>query len=185
MAYEIRPASADRFADVEAVFGSNGALAGCWCQWNRLTNAEFQDQNYEPNREALRTLLAEGREHGVIAYGRGEPVGWAALAPRSEYSRLDRSPVTTAIDEEPVWSATCFVVRKGHRGTGVATALLAGVEAHARALGAEILEGYPVAPEGRLGATDAWHGLESMFVAAGFDEVARPKPRRPIYRKKL
>ncbi len=185
MAYEIRPASADAFEDVEAVFGPNGAWSGCWCQWNRLTNAEFQRRNYEPNRLALRDELAGGAELGVLAYDEGEPVGWAALAPRTEYHRLDRSPVTKRIDDQPVWSVTCFVVRKGRRGQGVASALLAGVEERARTLGAAILEGYPVAPDGRLDATDAWHGLEAMFVKAGFTEVARPKPRRPIYRKAL
>ena len=185
MAFEIRPARAEEFADVEAVFGPNGAWSGCWCQWNRLTNAAFQRQNYEPNRQALRNQIADGQELGIIAYDNGEPVGWAALAPRAEYSRLDRSPVTKRVDDADVWSITCFVVRKGHRGGGVASALLAGVEERARRLGAEIVEGYPVAPEGRLGATDAWHGLESMFAAAGFTEVARRKPKRPIYRKAL
>lgn len=185
MAYEIRPATVGAFDDVEAVFGPRGGWSGCWCQWNRLTNAEFQEQNYEPNRLALSTLLEQEREHGVLAYDDGTPVGWAALAPRTEYPRLDRSPVTIRVDDVPVWSVTCFVVHKDHRGRGVATALLAGVEERARQLGAGTLEGYPVAPDGRLAASDAWHGLESMFVAAGFDEVARPKPQRPIYRKKL
>jgi GNAT superfamily N-acetyltransferase len=185
MSFDIRPATADAFADVEAVFGQNGGWSGCWCQWNRQTNAEFQERNYEPNRRALREGLASDREFGVIAYEEGEPVGWAALAPRSEYTRLDRSPVTKRVDDEEVWSVTCFVVRKSHRGKGVATALLAGVEQRARSLGAAVLEGYPVAPGGELAATDAWHGLESMFVVAGFEEVARNKPRRPIYRKAL
>ncbi len=112
-------------------------------------------------------------------------MGWAALAPRPEYPRLDRSPVTKRVDDEPVWSVTCFVVRKGHRGKGVASALLAGAAERARALGATVLEGYPVAPGDELDPADAWHGLESMFVAAGFTEVARHKPRRPIYRLTL
>ena len=153
--------------------------------WNRQTSTEFQENNYEPNRRSLRTGLADGREFGVLAYEGETVVGWAALAPRAEYSRLDRSPVTKRVDDAPVWSVTCFVVRKGHRGRGVASALLAGAEARARALGAAVLEGYPVATEGRLGDTDAWHGLESMFAKAGFREVARHKPRRPIYRKPL
>ena len=185
MSFEIRPAQADRFEDVEAVFGDNGGWSGCWCQWNRLTNAQFQEQNYEPNRQALRGELAEGHEYGVLAYEDGEPVGWAALAPRAEYSRLDRSPVTKRIDDQPVWSVTCFVVRRGHRGKGVASALLAGAEQRARAMGATVLEGYPVVAEERMAPTDAWHGLESMFEDAGFREVARHKPRRPIYRKTL
>ena len=185
MSLEIRPAHADRFEDVEAVFGPNGACSGCWCQWNRQTGVEFQARNYEPNRRALRAELSDGREFGVVAYEGEDPVGWAALAPRSEYSRLDRSPVTKPVDDQAVWSVTCFVVRSGHRGKGVASALLTGAEQRARALGATVLEGYPVVPGDTLNPADAWHGLESMFVAAGFREVARRKPRRPIYRKSL
>lgn len=153
--------------------------------WNRQTNAEFQESNYEPNRRALQANLAADREFGILAYQDRTAVGWAALAPRTEYSRLDRSPVTRPVDDAVAWSVTCFVVRKSHRGRGVATALLAGAQARARDLGASVLEGYPVAPDGKLGDTDAWHGLESMFLAAGFSEVARRKPRRPIYRKTL
>jgi GNAT superfamily N-acetyltransferase len=182
--YRIEPA-AENFSDLEDLFGPNGAWSGCWCMWNRQTNTEFQEQNYEPNREALQANLAGGHEFGVIAYEGDIAVGWAALGPRSEYSRLDRSPVTKPIDDAEVWSVTCFVVRKGRRGRGVATALLIGAEERARRLGAAVLEGYPVAPEGELGDTDAWHGLESMFVNAGFREAARRKPRRPIYRKTL
>jgi len=153
--------------------------------WNRQTNAEFQEDNYEPNRRALVSGLAGEVEFGVLAYEGEQPVGWAALAPRDQYSRLNRSPVTRAVDDEPVWSVTCFVVRKSHRGRGVAGALLAGAEERARALGATLLEGYPVAPDGKLGDADVWHGVESMFRKAGFEEAARHKPKRPIYRKRL
>ena len=153
--------------------------------WNRQTNAEFQDNNYEPNRLALRAKLADGHEFGILAFEGDTAVGWAALAPRAEYSRLGRSPVTKPVDDIEVWSVTCFVVRRGHRGKGVATALLAGAERRARELGASVLEGYPVAPAGTMTDAEAWHGLESMFRSAGFHEVARRKPSRPIYRKRL
>jgi len=182
--YRIESA-ADNVSDLEDLFGTSGAFSGCWCMWNRQTNVEFQEQNYETNRGLLRTNLAEGHEFGILAYDGDEAVGWAALAPRSEYSRLARSPVTKPVDDAEVWSVTCFVVRKEHRGRGVASALLAGAEQRARGLGAIVLEGYPVAPDGELVDTDAWHGLESMFVNAGFTEVARRKPRRPVYRKTL
>ena len=184
MTYRIEPA-ADNVSDLEDLFGQNGAYSGCWCMWNRQTNVEFQEQNYETNRGLLRTNLAEGHEFGILAYHGNTPVGWAALAPRAEYSRLARSPVTKPVDGTDVWSVTCFVVRKEHRGRGVASALLEGAEQRARALGAAVLVGYPVAPDGELVDTDAWHGLESMFVNAGFTEVARRKPRRPVYRKTL
>jgi GNAT superfamily N-acetyltransferase len=182
--YRIEPA-ADNVSDLDELFGSNGALSECWCMWNRLSGAEFQDRRYEPNREALRANLAGGHEFGVLAYEGDTPVGWAALAPRSEYARLGRSPITKPVDDEDVWSITCFVVASNHRGRGVATALLEGAEQRARELGAAILEGYPVASDVRLDATAAWHGLESMFRSAGFREVARRRPARPIYRKHL
>ena len=182
--YRIESA-AGNFNDLEELFGSSGAWSGCWCMWNRQTNKEFQENNDEPNRKAQKSNLAAGREYGLLAYAGDTPVGWAALAPRSEYSRLDRSPVTKPVDDTAVWSVTCFVVEKSYRGRGVASALLAGAEQRARDLGASLLEGYPVAPDGTLGDTDAWHGLESMFLKAGFAEVARRKPHRPIYRKTL
>lgn len=184
MTYRIEPA-ADNFADLEDLFGPNGAWSGCWCVWNRQTNAEFQDQNYESNRQSLRANLEGGHEFGILAYEGDTAVGWAALGPRLEYTRLDRSPVTKPVDEADVWSVTCFMVRRGHRRRGVASALLAGAEERARELGSAVLEGYPVAPDGDLGDADAWHGLESMFAKAGFTEVARRKPRRPMYRKTL
>lgn len=184
MTFRIEPA-ADDFEGLEDLFGPNGAWSGCWCMWNRQTNAQFQAQNYEPNRNALKSNIENEREHGLLAYEGDTAVGWAALAPRSEYSRLDRSPVTKPVDDAEVWSVTCFVVRKSHRGRGVASALLAAAEQRARDLGAAVLEGYPVAPDSKLGDTDAWHGLESMFVKRGFTEVGRRKPRRPIYRKTL
>lgn len=59
--------------------------------WNRQTNTEFQQNNYEPNRRALRAKLAQGHEFGILAYEGEEVVGWAALAPRSEYpGSIDR-----------------------------------------------------------------------------------------------
>lgn len=153
--------------------------------WNRQTNAEFQENNYEPNRLLLAGLIADGREHGLLAYDCDVPIGWVALAPRKEYSRLQRSPVSKPVDDRPVWSVTCFVVAKEYRGRGVATALLGAAIERSRELGAEILEGYPVDPEGALAPNDAWHGPASMFEKAGFTEVARRKPRRPIFRLEL
>ncbi len=181
----IVPATDENFADLESLFGPSGAYSGCWCMWNRQTNTEFGENVYEPNRRALEKLIADGREYGLLAYADGRPVGWAALAPRAEYSRLQRSPVNKPVDNKEVWSVTCFVVDRHHRGQGVAGALLAAAVTRARQAGATTLEGYPVAPEAEMADTEVWHGVESMFRLAGFTEVARRKPRRPIYRLDL
>jgi len=184
MKLSIVPATKDNFADLELVFGPNGA-SDCWCMWNRETNAEFEANSYEPNRRALKKLISAGHENGLLAYADGKPVGWAALAPRDEYSRLQRSPVNKPVDDKKVWSVTCFVVDKDHRGRGVAGALLKAAVTRAREAGAKALEGYPVAPDAEMADTDVWQGLESMFASAGFTEIARRKPRRPMYRLDL
>ncbi len=183
MNLSIVPATAGNFADLETLFGST--YSDCWCMWNRQTNAEFETNTYEPNRRALKKLIADGHEHGLLAYVDGQPVAWAALAPRTEYSRLQRSPVNKPVDDKNVWSVTCFVVDRAHRGKGVAGALLAAAVKRARELGAKALEGYPVAPEAGMADTEVWHGVESMFVDAGFTEIARRKMRRPMYRLDL
>jgi hypothetical protein len=52
--------------------------------------------------------------------------------------------------------------------------------------GARVLEGYPVDPRGAKTADAfAWTGLAEAFVGAGFREVERRSPSRPIMRKTL
>ncbi len=108
-----------------------------------------------------------------------------ALAPRSAYPRLRRSPVAKAVDDVPVWSIVCFVVPSAHRHQGVATALLRGAIEFARSRGAPALEAYPIDKE--IPGADAWlwNGPMSMYRKAGFIEVARRRPERPVVRLAL
>ena len=57
----------------------------------------------------------------------------------------------------------------------------------AREGGASLVEGYPVDPAVRRpsGAAELYHGVLSVFLAAGFTEVARPQPARPVVRLAL
>jgi hypothetical protein len=49
-----------------------------------------------------------------------------------------------------------------------------------------VLEGYPVEPRsGRMPDAFAFTGVPSMFRAAGFEEVERRSPGRPIMRRSL
>ncbi len=87
------------------------------------------------------------------------------------------------MDEEPVWSITCFFVARTHRRRGLTVALLRAAARYARERGARVLEGYPVEPKGgRAADTFVYHGLASAFRAAGFHEVARRSETRPIMR---
>ncbi len=108
------------------------------------------------------------------------------MAPRSAFGRLDRSPVLKPVDAEPVWSVNCFVIDRRHRRTGVATALLDAAVPYVRQQGGIILEGYPIDTGGqRADAASVFTGTLSMFERAGFREVSRRSPKRPIMRLDL
>jgi ribosomal protein S18 acetylase RimI-like enzyme len=133
----------------------------------------------------LRALVDAERPPGLIGYRGKTPVGWVSLGPRADYARLVRSPVMKPVDSEPVWSVTCFVVPSEFRGQGVARALLTGAIAYARKRGARILEAYPVDKPGGSSDDSLWFGAKSMYDDAGFLEVARRKPHRPVVRLDL
>lgn len=177
----------ERWADLETLFGPQGACGGCWCMWWRIPRAEFNRQQGEGNRLALRALVESGVVPGILAYADGRPVGWCALQPRVEYPALARSRVLKAVDDAPVWSVTCFYVAKGHRRQGITVKLLEAAAAHARAHGAAVLEGYPKDPQSGEKQPDAFifTGMLSAFLQAGFSEVARRSPTRPTMRKDL
>ena len=85
----------------------------------------------------------------------------------------------------PVWSIVCFVVPSAWRGQGIARSLLDASIRHARKRGAKILEAYPVDRPQRSSADSMWFGAKSMYDDAGFSEVARRKPHRPVVRLRL
>jgi GNAT superfamily N-acetyltransferase len=174
----------ERWPDLERLFGQRGACGGCWCMWWRLARSEFERGKGEKNRRALRRIVNEGRVPGILAYADGEPVGWCAVAPRDEYPVLERSRTLKRVDERPVWSVVCLFITRGHRRRGVSVRLLEAAADHVRRKGGGILEGYPV--ESRTGAMPdafAWTGLAQAFREAGFREVARRSPTRPIMRR--
>ena len=134
------------------------------------------------NRAELKALVDAGRSPGLIAYRGKIPVGWVSLASRKEFAKLKRSPVMKPVDDKPVWSIICFVVPSEYRGQGVARALLQGAIAYASEHGATVIEAYPVEKADRSKDDTLWFGAKSMYDHAGFKEVARRKPTRPIVR---
>ena len=97
-------------------------------------------------------------------------------------AKLAHSPVMKPIDDQPVWSVICFVVPAEYRRHGVAQALLAGAVAYAKKNGAKLIEAYPVDKPSRSHDDFMWFGAKSMYDKAGFSEVARRKPQRPVVR---
>lgn len=181
----IAPASDQRFTDVEHALTGGGEGASCWCQWWMLRNKDFDATTAIEKRELLRTDLRSPIPSALLAYVGDEAVGWVKVASRPAQPRLgatrDVRQSPEPIDDVTVWAITCFVVRKEHRGEGIAAALLDAAVSHARENGARVVEGYPIDTSVKKASANAlFHGTLSSFLAAGFTEVARPQPARPI-----
>jgi GNAT superfamily N-acetyltransferase len=70
-----------------------------------------------------------------------------------------------------------------HRRQGLAGQLLKAAIQFARQRGAKIVEGYPIDSAGeKKNTVSVFTGLASTFVEAGFVEVERRAPTRPIMR---
>ena len=191
MPFTCNPLTSERWPDLETIFNAKGCsmARGCWCMYYRRTGSPNHGlpsaEQAQRNRAALKKLVASGDPPGLIGYRDGVPVGWASLGPREKYARLQRSPVMKPVDDQPAWSIVCFVVPAPHRGQGVARALLAGAIKYARQQGATLLEAYPVDKAERSHAEFIWFGAMTMFAKAGFVEVTRRRPQRPVMRLRL
>jgi GNAT superfamily N-acetyltransferase len=178
-----RPLTSLNWPDLEKLFGERGACGGCWCMYWRLTQSQFRKQKGAANKRALRKIVASGEAPGLLAYAGGEPVGWCAIAPREAYIRLEGSRILKPVDSQPVCSVVCFFVAKPFRRRGVTVALIRAATEYAKERGAVVVEGYPIdAATGTMPDVFAWTGLAPAFRKAGFDEVMRRSPTRPIMR---
>jgi ribosomal protein S18 acetylase RimI-like enzyme len=202
----VRPLTPSRWPDLEAVFEARGCsiARGCWCMFYRESGRVEVPKGArlaDVRKARLRALCKAGPPPGLIAYarldeagapsprGRLRPVGWVTLGPRRDFAKLQRSPVMRPVDDTPLdarlWSIVCFVVPPAYRHRGVAHALLHGAVGYARKHGARIVEAYPVDKPARGHDDWMWHGAKSMYDRAGFAEVARRKPQRPVVRLAL
>jgi GNAT superfamily N-acetyltransferase len=188
------PANEASWDDLQTIFGERGEAHRCQCQWFKVPAAEWRALTVEDRAEGLRAQTEcgypdAGTTSGLIAYLDDEPVGWCAVEPRTEYTRLLRSRVPWSGREESrtdetVWAVTCFVTRTGFRRRGVSKALTAAAVDFARKRGARAIEGYPIAtkPGQEFSWGELYVGSRSMFVAAGFRQVSRPTERRVVMR---
>ncbi|GAA3505369.1 GNAT family N-acetyltransferase [Streptomyces albogriseolus] len=171
MTVDVRPAS--EFEDVRALLGPKSPQANvCWCLSYRIPSKLNRELRGPARGEYVAGLLRSGAPLGVLAHEDGEPVGWAAVAPRADTSFV-RNRTIPHIDDLPVWSLWCIRVRPGHRGKGLSHALIAGAVAYARAQGAPAVEAYPLDNgDARVDLTMAYPGLRKNFEQAGFTHAA-------------
>ena len=174
-------ATADRWRDLQMIFADCGDARKCWCAFWYLPNRDFKAGWGEGNRHVLQDRVMGGLEPGVLAYADDTPAGWAGIAPRTDFDRLRRSKPLAPVDDSAAWALNCFVVARQYRRQGLMRPLILGAVAHAVTHGATVIEAYPVDSE-KVSSWDLFLGSMAAFREAGFVEVARRLPRRPILR---
>ena len=171
MSIVVRPATV--FDDVATLVGPKKPTSNvCFCLSYRIGSKENLSLKGPARAERVRELCHQDPPPGVIAYLDNEPVGWAALHPRSDTS-FARNRLIPAVDDLDVWSLWCFRVRPGFRKRGISHALIDGAVAYARERGAPAIEGYPVDNGGdKVNLTMAYVGTRALFESAGFAKAA-------------
>ena len=189
MSVQVKPATADRWDDLVTVFGRRGNdPSWCWCRLFLSSGTDASSSGPAPdNRQALRQEITHAATApGLIAYVGDHPVGWTRVGPRSAFPRVggNRSLARVLTDDPGAWWVTCFAIDSRHRRSGVASALLEAAVTFARDHGATAVQGHPVDVAAlratRVSGSALYTGTMAMFVAAGFSEVARTFPTRPV-----
>lgn len=165
---EVKPAYGryDDFFEVVGVKKPGGG--GCWCMSYRDARVSNAERPAYMQREC-----ATEPGPGVLVYVDEEVAGWCSVAPRSTYRRLMNSRTIPFLDERDAWSIVCFVVRPGYRKQGLMHHLLDGAVEHARANGAEVVEGYPAdVGRERIDVISGYVGTTELFEEHGFERVS-------------
>jgi GNAT superfamily N-acetyltransferase len=182
MKLAIKPLTPELWPALEDLFGENGACNGCWCMYWRIGSA-YRSRPREQNKKAFREIVERGPPPGLLAFDGDLAVGWCQLTPRDTLPWLDRVWRLKRVDDVPVWSLSCFYVRKGYRKRGITAALVAAALQAAKREKAPALEAYPLDAE--LTPSASGTGFASTFARAGFKAIARHVQPRPIMRHDL
>lgn len=118
---------------------------GCYCCFFHATNAAaWEKRTPDDNRADARTMILQGRMHGLLAYDQGTPVGWLHYDVRENLPGAKLFYPELATDDPQSAAIVCFTIAQGWRGQGVATRLLEAALADLAARGVKRVEAYPV-----------------------------------------
>lgn len=126
---------------------------------------------------------------GLLALVDGVVAGWSRVVPRASLPGIvENRALARLLDDagDASWWVSCFVVRPEHRGRGIGVALLRGATEWAFQHGASLVDGHPVDVDTLRGSpapSAIFTGTVSMFERAGFSEIGRTYPSRPVMRR--
>jgi predicted GNAT family acetyltransferase len=188
---EIVPATPERWPQFEALFGRQGACYGCWCTYFRLPPSVRKDNDRERNKACIKARIEAGPPPGILAVAGQQSVGWMQIGPRADVPEWNNKGRTSApLDphdaaDPSVWAISCFFIRTRWRGKGLTHRMVAGGIEFARAGGARRLDACPIDQSNDSRSLGLFVGSTRVFAKAGFVEVARRKPGRPLMRLNL
>jgi GNAT superfamily N-acetyltransferase len=178
----IVPLTPDLWPAFEDLFGKQGPCSRCWCMYWRI-GPGYRRQAAEANKTSFYEVVRDGTPPGLLAMSGNEAVGWCQLTPRDALPWIDRVEKLRRVDDSPVWSISCFYIRKGHRRRGVSASLIEAAIQGAKKAGAPVLEAYPL--DAALTRSTSFTGYVSTFLKAGFKIVARHVASQPVMRLEL
>lgn len=184
--FAVLPLTTERWGDLADLFGPQGPCYGCWCNHFRMPQRLRKPLLGEGARRLFEERVKQGPPPGVLAYADDKAVGWLQVGPRADIPewnnpRRASTPLADAPAEDiSNWAASCFFVRRGFRGQGVTGALIEGAIDFARESGARLIEAAAMDNREKRSADGLYVGPESVLRRAGFVEVARQKPGRPL-----
>lgn len=135
--------------------------------------------------------VKKGPAPGLLGYLGGEPVAWMQVGPRADVPQWNNANrVCAPLPDAPaadgtVWAVSCFFFKSSVRGQGFSHAMVRAAIAHARTGGARCLEACPMDRAKQARSPGLFVGSTGVFLKAGFVEVARRKPGRPLLRLAL
>lgn len=184
----IRPLTAAHVDDVKTVMKGTWGTS-CWDLFPRYSAAEQRELGIagggpgtaDARRREVLAKLARRRKNsaGLVAYRGEEPIGFVSLGPRQDYSRVANSKATPPVDDVAAWVIPCITVRRGHRGQGIAVAMIRAAVDYAGKRGAPAVEAHPRVGAKRVHDDFAFFGTKAMFEKAGFRQVRGVLPRLP------
>lgn len=177
------PATPDLWPRLGHTFGPREKNPNsCWCQ-------RFRRHNAPDNRTELRREIERSDPHiGLLALVDGEAVGWTRVVPRASLPGVvENGALARLLDgAADAWWVSCFVIRREHRGKGIGAALLRGAAEMAFQHDASFVDGHPADIDvlrDSPAPSAVFTGTLSMFQNAGFTEIGRTYPSRPVMRR--
>lgn len=169
--YLIRELTPDLLGDYllffeQSAFVDHPEWEFCFCRFHHFPHdqREWRETTVHENREAVISLIKDGKIRGYLAYSSTKPVGWCNAGPRIHMTTV---PDYDEPKADQIGSIMCFVVAKKFRRQGVASQLL---EAACNGFASQCLtiaEGYPL--KKALGDAENHCGPLTLYLSSGFE----------------